>query len=533
MVYDLLTSEDKARIEDYINEYGYNRDYSRVNSHYRAPLNVILNEWNKEKSEFLGKIFDKSLTYEKEIEYIPTEDELVDMVNNNGDIYVFLKEMRRNLYECCTKYNKNYINVNREDMWAPCFNMGTDFYLELTDCLTVANNIYNGPTVYFGKKDEKAYKVQKGCKAIKVFRYLANYFGMSPESFEKFRIAQSKVNDASKKGTLVISIDPADYITMSDNECNWDSCMAWREPGSYRMGTVEMMNSPYVVVCYLKAAEDMYECGHNYSNKRWRILTVVSPESITTVKGYPYSNAALEKTVITWLKELVESKTEFRYENEIRERTKHTIPYKSDILRIYYKEKYMYSDFGRAVHYFYLSKDIDKYINKKSPVMELTIPYSGRSQCMWCGDIMNYVDDSEQVFCGDCLSIRSCSNCGDHLYDDDDYYTLATGETVCTNCYENNCYIDEVTGENYYINDLITIYFKKANSEEMNWDYNCSLIRDVVDYYAKAKSIDDIYTRQYSKYFNHMPEYDEEVHDYYIREEWCTERGLELFKKNF
>ena len=61
--------------------------------------------------------------------------------------------------------------------------------------------------------------------------------------FEDFRIAQSLVtNQANLKGYITLSIHPLDYMTMSDNNCGWDSCMSWQEEGCYRQGTVEMMN---------------------------------------------------------------------------------------------------------------------------------------------------------------------------------------------------------------------------------------------------------------------------------------------------
>ena len=42
---------------------------------------------------------------------------------------------------------------------------------------------------------------------------------------------------------------------MSDNDYGWDSCMGWMNEGEYRLGTVEMMNSPCIVVAYIDGEE--------------------------------------------------------------------------------------------------------------------------------------------------------------------------------------------------------------------------------------------------------------------------------------
>ena len=91
--------------------------------------------------------------------------------------------------------------------------------------------------------------------------------------FEQMRIKHSQIlNKKRLKGTLCLSIHPLDYITISDNNCDWDSCMTWTGddcPGEYRLGTLEMMNSPSVVVAYLDSKEPYHplDDGRAWSNK--------------------------------------------------------------------------------------------------------------------------------------------------------------------------------------------------------------------------------------------------------------------------
>lgn len=94
-------------------------------------------------------------------------------------------------------------------------------------------------------------------KALKQLNGILHF--MDDDEFEEFRICQSMcTNTTALEGKLCLSIHPLDYMTMSDNACDWSSCMSWQEDGCYRMGTVEMMNSPCVIVAYLESSHPMY-----------------------------------------------------------------------------------------------------------------------------------------------------------------------------------------------------------------------------------------------------------------------------------
>ena len=104
-------------------------------------------------------------------------------------------------------------------------------------------------------------------------------------------------------------------MTMSDNANGWESCMNWTQgPGSYRAGTIEMMNSPLVVVAYITTKPYYPEnTSIEWTSKSWRELIIVHPNAICSVKSYPYYNIAFDKALVNWLVDLVEEKTEWRY----------------------------------------------------------------------------------------------------------------------------------------------------------------------------------------------------------------------------
>jgi hypothetical protein len=111
---------------------------------------------------------------------------------------------------------------------------------------------------FVSPKDGSKVTITLGMKFMKALGKVVEAYNLDQEMFEEFRIAHSQIlNDKKLSGRLCLSIHPLDYMTMSDNESDWGSCMSWREGGCYRRGTVEMMTSPVVVVAYLKSEIDM------------------------------------------------------------------------------------------------------------------------------------------------------------------------------------------------------------------------------------------------------------------------------------
>ena len=137
---------------------------------------------------------------------------------------------------------------------------------------------------------------------------------------EDFRIYISQLlNTRIFTGNLCISIHPLDYITMSDNDYDWTSCMSWLKKGDYAGGTVEMMNSDNVLCVYLEG-EKPFELGNNWkwNNKKWRELFIFDKDFISGVKGYPYGSTYLEDMVFEILKKLAKENLNISYEDEIK-----------------------------------------------------------------------------------------------------------------------------------------------------------------------------------------------------------------------
>lgn len=422
-----LSSDEKNMLIDYIESYGFS---GGSEGSVKASFDYLFRFWDANKSEYLANMFGGELILSKEISYKRDIEDLIDDLNCRlyKDSSSDTPEARFINKFYFYKNEAFYGNYTLKDAWD-----------RLCSSEVLARNVYDGETVSVPTPDGKEIKIAYGCRATKAIGKLAKAFGID-EGFEEFRIAHSMVlNQKELKGNLCLSIHPMDYFTMSDNNCDWSSCMSWYENGCYRMGTVEMMNSPMVIVAYLTAKDEMsVPGGFKWNSKKWRELYIVNKDIITNVKAYPYKNENLTKSVIAWLKELAENAGIAKYDE---------VPfswcygYQNDSprlastgIRLEPETCSMYNDFeSDAGQWSYLREDLphnDKYY----------ICYSGETECVCCGEVNHYFDCEGSLVCDECEEIIYCDDCGERIYEGDDSYTV-DGQTICSNCY--NCHTVE------------------------------------------------------------------------------------------
>jgi hypothetical protein len=146
------------------------------------------------------------------------------------------------------------------------------------------------------------------------------------------------LNDKVLRGNLVLSIHPMDFVTMSDNNSDWSSCMSWIRDGCYHLGTVEMMNSNNVICCYLESKDNW--CFYNaeeaekkkenmpepqdksewsWNNKKWRCLLYATKDIIVAGKSYPYYSEQLSKQCIEMAQKLAKDNLNWEYQYGIEE----------------------------------------------------------------------------------------------------------------------------------------------------------------------------------------------------------------------
>lgn len=481
-IYSLISEEELDAIYRYISDYAIPDGCDRL---YRRPIDHILRIWKQQKEDWLGKIFGDQLIYSEPISYHTPDGEIFDAIRDSKPVQDF-----RDAF--CT-----WVNLQRADFdYMTCVNLRC-----LLDNNYLATNIYSGETfsVPDPSRPGKFIKISTGCKTVRAIHKIYNvYANHINGDFEAFRIALSQaLNVSSLSGNLCISIHPLDYMTMSDNNCDWDSCMSWKNEGSYRQGTVEMMNSPCVVVAYLTSKEDMDLFGwrnhFSWNSKKWRSLYICSPDFIGSIKGYPYQIPEVDKIVIKRLREMVAKQfPEYNY-GEIKKYDYNTAEdffgYDLD-----FSTGYMYNDFGTLdFHYGCTNTNIDE---------RFELNYSGPSECMMCGDYDLDLDHEGLLVCENCHHTERCEECGES-----DDYLIETGEgyMVCENClaeYYTHSFHD---GLYYRTDDMGMVYVLpdclKDNMDKIDLRRSYS-VPTIYDYHIY--SLDDADSREHfaNKYLN-------------------------------
>lgn len=456
--YEVLTAQDKEYITEYIETWG------GVNSpiKLKAPLNYILGEWNKSK-QTLFDIFGEKLMLEKEIQVEEGYNKKVREVNeylySTNPGITFITNLRR-LFESNTTYFENTYATRHA-----IYNLTQAYQL-------FTNRVVKGFTYH--NKDGKIVKVPEGAKIMKVLQKMAKEFDLP--DFEIFRNHISRITEVRKsKIKFTLSIHPLDYMTMSDNANCWESCMNWTQgPGSYRAGTIEMMNSPLVVVAYI-TTKPYYPANTSieWTSKSWRELIIVHPNAICSVKSYPYYNIAFDKALVNWLANLVEEKTEWRYNRKKPQESLESCSYieawqdkedEDNHFLLDFETNEMYNDFDNTENYgiFSINPPDNKY-------RTFAINYSGSMTCMCCGEDGYWSDDTEAVVCEDCDPPTYCYCCGERVNTND--AIEVDGEWVCEDCYNDlhRCLCCE---DAHFDEDFTTVFVGHIDNQTINIDYD-------------------------------------------------------------
>jgi hypothetical protein len=532
MMFDLLTEQDKRLINSYRN------CYASSHKNTSCDIKTLLSPWNKAKSGYLSELFKDSLIVERPIEF---KESVFELEKNMREIY---KESR--IWNFKNKIIEPYAAKDKDeeyDYWAKS-RVQERFVRNLFSEYTLAENAINFIDTPFIDIELKSgtFRVQKGMKPMRVITKIANSFGIgiTPDEdgvsdLEHFRRKHSLgLNQKLLKGTLCLSIHPLDYMTMSDNCEGWDSCMSWENDGEYKQGTVEMMNSPCVVVGYLASNSNKLQwwgCddAESWNSKKWRSLFVVDKDFIINVRSYPYINDNLVKAAIAELAEMSgwgkQTAVPYEFLNNSKRRHSHEkscIINNRDIV-IDFTTQAMYNDFGDE-HYIALNpKDTHD-------IYELNYCYSGLSQCMWCGTTDDSLvglcnEDRSLLLCNQCANVKRCSHCGDR-YDSDELYVTAEGYELCQYCYDERTGVDALTDDIYYDDNLMELYL---SCNETECDTTVSEGRYIYSGH--------IGTELWHKYFNiDNAREDTKTNPWggtryidYVLVSDCTQEGLELF----
>lgn len=398
-----------------------------------ASMRAILEEWNNAKYDLWEKVFDKKLILKKSIKFDVPIEEIEELMDEQIVSY----------WSCAgIRPFKDFIS----SLWREDEELSSHLH-NFFNCETLASNIYSGDTFYIPARwtvEEKPFKVQKGCRVMKTLGKIYHVLGLPEECYEEVRQAHSMVlNQRAFYGNLCLSIHPLDYMTMSDNDCGWNSCMRWREDdeegtvGCYRLGTIEMMNSPCVVVAYLEAAEDMpIDCSYSWNSKKWRMLMIVRPEIILANRNYPYEEKFLKDAALNWMREVCQERGYGNYDDKVYEvGNSNALRIDDKSIMTSFRTDFMYNDINSAK-----SAYIDKDFFLKCSIAGYRLNYSGIATCIGCGKTIPYSSavDASTVGCPECMGYVQCCDCEGWFDEDYCHWDGVTGDYYCEDCFGCN-----------------------------------------------------------------------------------------------
>lgn len=399
------------------------------------PVYDILQEWSNNKQLFY-KAFGNSLDYHFPIIARMDVEEIYNKMCNKLhwiNSYTYLREY---IYQAIADEN----NMMEPVMDATNRYTTLDSRLsELYSISTLAHNAISKNRGFSFKLNGKIFSVPEGAKPMrlmgKIVRQVADKYPRLAAAYEHVRQLHSQVlNDAFLEGEMYLSIRPIDFLTASYNDCDWDSCMNI-DGGDYRRGVIEMMNSPYIIEAYLPSNTPCHYGNFTFSNKKWREFFIVCEDGIFGIKGYPYWNTSLEILALNKIKELLSNVTNWTWISEepltweVQYGSNNLFCDKASVVFNFECGPAMYNDFRNGLNYHGYCRGYDP--NKNDFIH---INYSGKSQCLYCGQSVNNHDDTWKLGCDDCLQAYTyCEFCDEIIHDDIRYFC---GNIYCPTCYK-------------------------------------------------------------------------------------------------
>lgn len=519
MLFSQLSTEDKNKIEYYITHYA-NESRGKEYTPLEAPLDHILRFWNLNKRD-LYTILGNKFTTSKFISI----DKPVDLISSDlchkDDVIIFLNELQLCL--------DDWFSQKRHCSWSIYEHLMAYARYWSTELCT--NKAQHEVDV---KINGERIKIAKGERATKVIRKLVKVFNIDEEKFEKFRIAHSQVlNDKKIEGELCISIHPLDFMTMSDNSLNWASCMKWEKNGCYKAGTVEMMNSPNVVVAYLRHPTDM-TFGEDmiWNNKRWRCLYIVEGDMIMSVKSYPYFNENLLTITGNFIAELFNTNTKYHDRFDITRASieewasEWVLPWTTSKRRINeFVTDLMYNDIEESWGYHYILTDLktDLSLSEEDELPFTSVEYSGESECVICGN--TWYGNNEDLICDSYHTTHRCAHCNTLCLDEETMF-IYKGNYYCEKCHQQYFRHCVITGKLYYHHDVYSIPMVRDINKRATGDNVIKYFYvNVNDYWNVRKNTEHWFTAP----LQNIPE-DFYIGYYGFTPEMLTEYGKTIFK---
>lgn len=383
-------------------------------------ISSMLSTWFENKKKFI-EYFGNQLIYEyPDVEFkVPKERRsylLSDFINRANDyLYFNYKDFNKEAYAINRFFD--FIERNAES-----------FFENLVSNDFLFDNIH----------------ITKGMKLSKAFKY----FIQDKEVVIAIQqLASSYIQKDKLKGTLCLSVHPYDYLSLSENKCNWRSCHAL--DGEYCAGNLSYMLDESTVVCYIKSDEDEYlrYFPMKWNNKKWRMLIHFGEDKrwIFLGRQYPYE----VEGILEFLEKDVFYDQYYKFQNDECDQLG-----KMDLIapyialnngyttNLYLKHEVIkdqsdlhYNDLLRSSCYvpYYTSKKW--YVQKMQPRVKV----GHKVKCIKCGE--GEIPGGEHTFlCKRCAveegNYVECYCCGNLVKYENSLLLTCSDDRICNDCYE-------------------------------------------------------------------------------------------------
>jgi len=265
-----------------------------------CKVDRLITDWSVTKKSFF-QLFGEKLTIEKSIEFFVDEAVIKD------DWYNFYTN--RNLISVFCGSLDNYLKYMGRDVipkgeTEEKFNLKVSYFRYIRNLKEEElknNKIKNEDKLLVRNKKVSL----KGWKVTKAIKTLLSITGADQSVINNIITDFSKLIQSWKtKGTFVLSIDPIDYVLMSESGGDWSSCHGFG--GCHQGGTLSYMTDDNTIICYLHKDETFDIYGHKYIKKIWRQVIYLDAEEPACIfsKGYPFRSAANSQVITNMVKSL-------------------------------------------------------------------------------------------------------------------------------------------------------------------------------------------------------------------------------------
>lgn len=269
----------------------------------------------------------------------------------------------------------------------------------------------------------------KGMKISRIFQKVLkhHYYNDKSIATEYSNLLQSLY----VTGNLCISIDPLDFLTMSDSGYKWSSCHGLKR--EFRGGLLSLLTDSSTIVCYLESCDSYFLLGDVIvKKKKWRQLAHINQDHSLIIFNtqYPFNNHLAFEKLIGILETILDTKC---YLHSINPNDIKLIDFIKDY-NSYPEEPLHFNDlFLRKNNGKYENQEIHILSKEKEIIPKRDIIVGNVPLCPVCGE--RIVAVSKSLECNICDPLENCCTCATPFHKEELHFI--DSELYCDTCFDN------------------------------------------------------------------------------------------------